>query len=175
MRDKAQGTLLVVQGPSPLLETHLVCSMSFLVTCRNFHSKPRPLNHTNTFVFQLLFVDNTTWSASHSQLNMSCESCNRQFVSWNAAYQHMNALGHWAKRYECQSCYDDFSSQEKCNDHMDDFDHWLPTYECEGCNDRFTNAQAVRQHMARFNHFRQYYCSDCDKGFQNDNNLQQVR
>ena len=103
-----------------------------------------------------------------------CETCNRQFGSHAAAFQHMNAVSHWGQRYECQSCYDDFYSQKECDEHMDDYGHWLPAYECEGCDDRFHTAQAVRQHMARINHFRQYYCDDCDRGFQNDNNLQQV-
>ena len=100
-----------------------------------------------------------------------CEVCDREFVNWNAARQHMNALGHWG----CDTCSDEFWTEEDAEDHMDDYDHYGPHFGCEACDDSFYSSQEARDHMNANNHWRIHWCDDCERGFQNENNLKMVR
>jgi hypothetical protein len=138
--------------------------------------------------------------ALHSIVTMvKCETCQRTFGSRHAAYQHMNAVGHWAcesctdefsrkeeaedhmdyyghraPHFECETCDDRFYSQEDADEHMDDYDHRLPPFECEACDARFYSPQSARKHMDQMNHWRKHWCSSCHRGFQNGNNLRMV-
>jgi len=33
----------------------------------------------------------------------------------------MNALNHWAQRFECETCDNQFFTVYECDEHMDDF------------------------------------------------------
>ncbi|GIZ37973.1 hypothetical protein CKM354_000140000 [Cercospora kikuchii] len=99
-----------------------------------------------------------------------CATCTREFGSVHAAAQHMNAVNHCA---ECETCDEQFYNQRACNQHMNDCDHWAPRYDCEACNLQFDSSSAARRHMDNNNHWRQHYCRECQRGFQNENNLQQ--
>lgn len=96
--------------------------------------------------------------------------CSREFRAWTSACQHMNALGHW----ECETCYDQFYSEEDVDDHMDEEGHWGPKFECEACDARFYTHNSARKHMDASNHWRIYWCDECSRGFQNENNLNMV-
>ncbi|KAF1974899.1 hypothetical protein BU23DRAFT_92957 [Bimuria novae-zelandiae CBS 107.79] len=96
-----------------------------------------------------------------------CEVCNREFINFNAACQHMNALGHWG----CEGCSVEFWSQNDAEDHMDDYGHRRPRFECEACDATFETFQAARYHMDANNHWRNHWCRSCKRGFQNENNL----
>lgn len=102
---------------------------------------------------------------------VECEVCDREFVNWHAARQHMNALGHWG----CDTCSDEFWTEEDAEEHMDDYGHHGPEFECEACTEMFWTSQAARAHMDRLNHWRTHWCNSCQKGFQNENNLRMVR
>jgi hypothetical protein len=74
----------------------------------------------------------------------------------------------------CETCTSKVHSQRSANKHMSAVDHWAPRYPCEACEKVYRSPQAAREHMDRRNHWRTYYCSDCDRGFQNQNNLNMV-
>jgi transcription elongation factor Elf1 len=99
-----------------------------------------------------------------------CEVCPRTFVNYHAARQHMNAVGHWA----CESCNDEFWTEEGAEDHMDLYGHRHPRFECEACNNTYSSPQEARNHMDQNNHWRTHWCSSCERGFQNENNLRSV-
>lgn len=101
---------------------------------------------------------------------VDCESCNRTFVNWHAACQHMDAVGHW----ECETCDSMFWSQEAASDHMNDYDHWLPEFECEGCYARFDTVGEMNRHMHQKSHWRNHWCGECQRGFESEANLKAV-
>lgn len=96
--------------------------------------------------------------------------CNREFGDWHAARQHMNAVGHW----ECESCNLEFWSQEGASDHMEKYGHRRPTFECEACNNTYATLGAAKRHMHERGHWRQHWCSDCERGFESEQNLKAV-
>lgn len=104
-----------------------------------------------------------------------CETCTRQFGSDGARAQHMNALSHWAERWECEVCEEEFSDEDEYDEHLDDYGHHTPQHECEACDCKFHTPQLARVHMDDYGHWRTYWCAICQRGFQNDNNLQIVR
>ena len=100
-----------------------------------------------------------------------CETCDREFGSDGARAQHMNALDHWATRYECDFCTDAFFSQDECDNHMDEYGHHR--WDCDTCNQNFASSQAASQHMDARGHW-EHYCSECERKFDNANNLRMV-
>ncbi|CAG8956434.1 hypothetical protein HYFRA_00003818 [Hymenoscyphus fraxineus] len=73
--------------------------------------------------------------------------------------------------HECNSRY--FSSYSHLQQHLDNSDAHRPggyDWECEICDNSFKTEQARRQHYINGSHD---YCSDCDRLFQNHNNLTQ--
>lgn len=103
-----------------------------------------------------------------------CETCDREFGSRQAAIQHMNALGHWAVRYECETCDEDFSTQSSADRHMDDWEHWMPEFECDICDLRFHTQRLAEEHMDDLDHHERFSCYECNKTFKNENALQMV-
>lgn len=118
-----------------------------------------------------LFYNLSACAQTSSNKMYGCATCTREFGSVHAAAQHMNAVNHCA---ECETCDEQFYNQRACNQHMNDCDHWAPRYDCEACNLQFGSFNAARRHMDNNNHWRQHYCRECQRGFQNENNLQQV-
>ncbi|KAF2111719.1 hypothetical protein BDV96DRAFT_176031 [Lophiotrema nucula] len=98
---------------------------------------------------------------------VDCEVCTRTFVDCHAARQHMDAIGHWG----CDTCTAEYWSKAASIQHMNAKCHWAPRFECEACNADFATQQEARRHMDQLNHWRTHWCSDCKKGFQNENNL----
>ncbi|KAF1983621.1 zinc finger protein [Aulographum hederae CBS 113979] len=125
---------------------------------------------TRTFANQAA-VNQHMNALDHWAPRFNCESCGRDFSSQNAANQHMNAVSLCKPRFECETCTSKFHSQAAANDHMRAVGHLAPRYPCEACNKVFRSQQAAREHMESDNHWRKHYCSDCDRGFQNQNNL----
>ncbi|KXT11163.1 hypothetical protein AC579_4067 [Pseudocercospora musae] len=107
-----------------------------------------------------------------------CDTCDREFGSEQACNQHMNALGHGGERegkrlFECHTCSFSSLHESDTDDHMDRYGHWQPQFDCEACSTSFwSNAQAI-SHMNTANHWRKHWCADCERGFQNANNLRQ--
>lgn len=104
-----------------------------------------------------------------------CQTCGRWFVHALAAMQHMSAVGHWQEYHDCDMCNNRYMYEEHLLNHKREEDHWAPTFECEACNLAFTSQQAARRHMDQSNHWRVHWCGPCQRGFQNENNLDQVR
>lgn len=132
---------------------------------------------------------------------VECDTCGRRFVHGAAAAQHMTAVVHWpyefetcnfescyeeevqehmdelahrAPKFECETCSFTSHYEEDDQDHMDEHDHWAPTFECEACTSKFRTAQQARSHMDSSNHWRANWCKQCQRGFQNPNNLRMV-
>ncbi|KAL5342499.1 hypothetical protein BJX70DRAFT_410019 [Aspergillus crustosus] len=101
---------------------------------------------------------------------VECETCPRSFYTHQSCNQHMNTLDHWAPRYDCETCTKVFLTQNAANQHMNVIGHWAPTFSCETCASMFHTEAAADQHMSAFRHYRNY-CRDCDRRFQNENNL----
>ncbi|EMD61791.1 hypothetical protein GGP41_002699 [Bipolaris sorokiniana] len=100
-----------------------------------------------------------------------CEMCDREFGSQQAAIQHMDALDHWASRFECDTCDREFFTQRSADQHMDDKGHWEPQFGCETCDKRFRSQLYANQHMNALNHYKRHCCCDCAKTFQSENAL----
>ncbi|EDU49779.1 Zinc finger protein [Pyrenophora tritici-repentis] len=98
-----------------------------------------------------------------------CGQCDRRFSSWAAARQHMNAVGHV---FECDFCDLAFYDSRDLEDHQQDEGHYGPRYECEACDEWYDTFARIKQHMNSHGHWRNHYCNDCNKGFENENNLQ---
>ena len=126
-----------------------------------------------------LFGLNLHISTVHNDLSMyygnECEMCDREFGSQQAAIQHMDALDHWASRFECDTCDREFFTQRSADQHMDDKGHWEPQFGCETCDKRFRSQLYANQHMNALNHYKRHCCCDCAKTFQSENALRMVR
>ncbi|KAF1999664.1 hypothetical protein P154DRAFT_436713 [Amniculicola lignicola CBS 123094] len=102
--------------------------------------------------------------------DLECRGCYKQFGSFHARSQHMDAVGHW----QCDTCFVQCWDEDALNEHMNDEYHWKDDrIECEGCYSWFDTKAEAKRHMYAENHFRTYFCTSCDKGFETDNNLKQ--
>lgn len=94
-----------------------------------------------------------------------CETCDRKFGSSRAAIQHMNALDHWAQRYECDTCDREFFSQRSADQHMDALDHFKRHY-CNHCSRNFQSENALRMHLnSSIHRGRNVACPFCKAAF----------
>ncbi|EOA85963.1 hypothetical protein ACJQWK_02863 [Exserohilum turcicum] len=100
-----------------------------------------------------------------------CEKHDLKLGSQQATSQHMDALGHWALRFECKTCGKRFRTQDSADQHMRDTGHPKLQFKCETCNRRFGSQSSVNQHMSALDHYKRYYCYDCAKAYQDDNSL----
>lgn len=103
-----------------------------------------------------------------------CEKHDLKLGSQQATSQHMDALGHWALRFECKTCGKRFRTQDSADQHMRDTGHPKLQFKCETCNRRFGSQSSVNQHMSALDHYKRYYCYDCAKAYQDDNSLKMV-
>lgn len=85
----------------------------------------------------------------------------------------MEALDHWAPRFECETCDKAFSSEQACNQHMNALNHWTPRFSCETCTKTFHTENAVNQHMKQLGHWA-CYCRQCGRAFVDENSLKMV-
>ncbi|WOO83374.1 Zinc finger protein [Vanrija pseudolonga] len=105
-----------------------------------------------------------------------CGTCWKEFpAGWRARESHCNATGHQRPAYECDTCPHHFNSQHACNPHMgakghfgdysDDDEDW----ECrdDDCWDTFASEADRDAHE----HDDHDFCGDCDRYFDNANNL----
>ncbi|KAF4974952.1 hypothetical protein FZEAL_8215 [Fusarium zealandicum] len=99
-----------------------------------------------------------------------CGTCDRQFLAgWRARDQHCQATGHTPPRFECDVCDEYFCDDEDRVNHMYYNDHWAEdALECAVCPLKYRGS-ALREHEAQAHLF----CSECDRYFQNHNNIQQ--
>lgn len=103
-----------------------------------------------------------------------CETCSRTFRKQRFCDQHMNDTSHWASRFRCETYKEKFHDQKAASQHMNALRHWAPKIPCQTCCQRFYTAIDAEQHMKSQNHYKSY-CRDCDRNFQNENNLKMVR
>jgi hypothetical protein len=92
-----------------------------------------------------------------------CERCQRLFSSWAARDAHWKAS---SMHHLCRHCNLDYTTSEGCDTHMME-DH-LQCLKCSrhggfGLDD-------LTDHMEEAHH----YCSECERFFENKNNLRQV-
>lgn len=76
--------------------------------------------------------------------------------------------------YRCEECDRGFPHPRALEQHFDDstvhrYDEY-PEYECESCYDTFMSIYERELHHIEDH----YYCKDCRRFFQNENNLNQV-
>ncbi|KAG9379910.1 Dimer-Tnp-hAT domain containing protein [Pyrenophora tritici-repentis] len=76
--------------------------------------------------------------------------------------------------FECDFCDLAFYDSRDLEDHQQDEGHYGPRYECEACDEWYDTFARIKQHMNSHGHWRNHYCNDCNKGFENENNLQIV-
>jgi DNA-directed RNA polymerase subunit RPC12/RpoP len=110
---------------------------------------------------------------SHHFAGYDCDTCDRNFITTRARDQHMTALDHWKWPVECETCTMRFVNEWYCEEHMEAQDHFSYNYECATCNLIYRNAEARDSHQEEEGHYRHLHCSDCDRYFQNSNNLDQ--
>ncbi|EEU40701.1 uncharacterized protein NECHADRAFT_90758 [Fusarium vanettenii 77-13-4] len=100
-----------------------------------------------------------------------CGTCQRMFPSGcKARNQHCQATGHSPPAFECDTCCFYFDDEHDRRDHMDLESHWIPDApECSLCYFRAPTLQEVKNH--EFGHH--FYCGECNREFQNLNNIRQ--
>ncbi|CAD0106100.1 unnamed protein product [Aureobasidium uvarum] len=106
-----------------------------------------------------------------------CDSCDREFYSWQAVKQHIDALDHWQWPYECETCDKRFGDQQAVAQHMNALDHWDTQsssseddedwHECDRCERTFASWAACRQHMDALGHWFTDKCETCSRRFVN--------
>lgn len=122
----------------------------------------------------------------YTNLTMSsyeCDSCSREFGSWQGCRQHMDALSHWQWPHECETCDKRFGTEQASAQHMNALDHWDSEddddedededsddddddFECDSCDRTFTLWSGCRQHMDALGHSRfPHDCDTCEKRF----------
>lgn len=99
----------------------------------------------------------------------ACGSCDRWFGNYHSRTQHLNATGHSIPAFECDTCPRFFRSRRAVEQHMDATGHWDYPYECRapGCEDAYKDEEDRDEHEVE----DCLYCADCDKSFQNINNI----
>jgi hypothetical protein len=104
-------------------------------------------------------------------MSYECETCIREFDSWDAVRQHMNALNHWDDEdHTCDTCDKTFASEKAADQHMTALGHWF-TDKCDTCNKRFVDRDAAEQHMDALDHWGEdededeFECDRCDRTF----------
>ncbi|KAI1345021.1 hypothetical protein F5Y15DRAFT_410705 [Xylariaceae sp. FL0016] len=95
----------------------------------------------------------------------TCGSCERVFGSERAREQHMDALGHVADSFECDTCTRCFGSSGAARQHMNVCNHF--GHECYICDETWPTREDREAHEAE----EHFYCADCDRTFQNYNNI----
>lgn len=99
-----------------------------------------------------------------------CGTCWKEFpAGLNARENHCNSTGHRRPAFECDSCHRNFNSDGAKFQHMNDTNHFA--YKCHCCYETWPNEEERQQHE-REEHL---FCTDCDRFFQNDNNIKMVR
>ncbi|KAL1623759.1 hypothetical protein SLS54_004220 [Diplodia seriata] len=111
----------------------------------------------------------------HHDTRSKCDECPRRFNTWRACKQHMDATNHWIWKYGCETCSYRFTTQWAANEHMADKNHWSYPYDCDTCNYAFRSEDARDDHQQDKGHYKHLHCKDCDRYFQNENNLRQHR
>jgi len=104
-----------------------------------------------------------------------CDSCERHFQTPTACYQHMSFLGHWIWPNFCETCPSRFMHEDDAVKHMMLEDHRHKPYPCETCPETWWSPHERDQHQADTGHYSHLHCADCDRYFQNTNNLSQHR
>lgn len=72
--------------------------------------------------------------------------------------------------YECDRCPKQFGSERAAYQHQNDTGHWLVECRMSDCRDSFLEEDSSDEHEKE-DHL---WCYDCDRYFQNYNNLNQV-
>lgn len=101
-----------------------------------------------------------------------CGTCWRCFpTGWKARDQHCDATGHEPPEFECDTCDRWFGDEIRRQDHMTRHRHWDPdAVECRCCTQMCADESDRSRHELRTH----LYCYDCDRWFQNYNNVKQV-
>jgi len=99
-----------------------------------------------------------------------CGTCWKGFpAGWHAREQHCRATGHCRPDFECEECGDGFDDEDGHWGHMVQYNHF--EFECSQCGETWPTEQQRQEHE-RDEHL---YCDECDRFFNNRNNLKMVR
>ncbi|KAI0836912.1 hypothetical protein F5Y06DRAFT_304991 [Hypoxylon sp. FL0890] len=90
----------------------------------------------------------------------TCGTCSRTFVSAQARYQHMMAVGHTALEFKCDGCSKYFASRGAVVNHMNAKKHWT-YFECTLCDKTFQTEEQAKDHEIE----EHYFCAECDRQF----------
>ncbi|KAI0100271.1 hypothetical protein GGR51DRAFT_358644 [Nemania sp. FL0031] len=97
-----------------------------------------------------------------------CDACYRTFGSYRALTQHQVAVGHEEEdpfKFKCQRCSYTFRTQYAADEHMDMNNHYK--HRCSCCTTTLPTEAEIKEHEVEDH----YWCSDCERGFQNYNNI----
>ncbi|KAL4722046.1 hypothetical protein ACLX1H_010816 [Fusarium chlamydosporum] len=100
-----------------------------------------------------------------------CVDCDTLFYAGRKARdQHCQATGHALPAFECDTCSFCFDDEYDRCEHMNLEMHWAPDApECRVCHGRAVTKTEIVKHEVEIHH----YCADCQRQFQNLNNLRQ--
>lgn len=110
---------------------------------------------------------------NHHAPDFKCDSCPLRCNTWEACVHHMNNTGHWIWTFECETCEARFNTQQAVEEHMEEENHYSYQYDCETCDYLFPTAYDRDRHQQQEGHYKHLYCKDCNRYFQNANNLSQ--
>lgn len=132
---------------------------AFLPQTRPFKFRSRSRRHV--FSIHVKRMPNTYYE---------CGSCWKSFpAGWTARENHCRSTGHSRPTFECDSCHRNFGSETARFQHMDATNHF--DHECSICDETWPTASERKTHEIE----EHFYCLDCNRSFQNLNNIQMVR
>lgn len=99
-----------------------------------------------------------------------CGTCRKVFpAGWHARENHCRSTGHQRPAFECYTCERNFGSEAARFQHMNARNHFA--HECGICAETWPTEEQLEEHVVE-DHF---YCGDCNRQFQNLNNIKMVR
>ncbi|KAF4894952.1 Zinc finger protein 26 [Colletotrichum fructicola] len=115
-------------------------------------------------------------------MSFACGTCWQTWPTWRSRDQHVAAKFHQAPDFECDTCDRYFGSSTAVEQHMNALDHWAESssnssggseYDCyyDGCTECFDDEQELQDHEIH----EHYYCSSCDRDFDNANSIKMHR
>lgn len=102
-----------------------------------------------------------------------CHTCDQSFYDEDGLKEHLDdyydhEAAHEYATYGCDTCLAIFNSDAARWQHMNAKGH--VGRECRVCDNKYRSEQGLIEHEVEDHN----YCADCDKFFQNTNNIKQV-
>lgn len=143
----------------------LECSASRLSEASKHPFVAQTKNTTKLFRY---FVPSIPLYQAMTLFLPKCFTCRQRFDTTSARDQHCREALHDWPWNECHKCFSWFRQFWELQRHWKRLNHY--DHECTYCDKTFPTVKKQHDHELK----RHFYCGDCNRTFQNPNNLQMV-